>query len=96
MRILRGWKALAFLGSTFGLLSMLLLALARPVGGRVATAAPSFVRPVSTVRTGDEETASFSVRVKGESIPYRVFGLFVMPGERVLLEIAKEAPARSK
>lgn len=90
MRILRGWKALAFLGSTFGLLSMLLLALARPAGGRVATAAPNFALPVSRIRTGDEETASFSVRVKGENIPYRVFGLFVMPGERVLLEIAKE------
>ena len=92
MRILRGWKALAFLGSTFGLLSMLLLALARPVGGRDVALMPSFGQPVSTVRTGDGETASFSVRVKGENIPYRVFGLFVMPGERVLLEIAKEGP----
>ena len=35
MRILRDWKALAFLGSTFGLGSLLLLALARPAGGRV-------------------------------------------------------------
>jgi hypothetical protein len=90
VRILRGWKALAFLGSTFGLGSMLLLALARPAGGRVTTIAPDFIHPVSASRVGDEETASFSVRVKGESIPYRVFGLFVMPGERVLLQIAKE------
>jgi hypothetical protein len=90
VRILRDWKALAFLGSTFGLGSLLLLALARPAGGRVATIAPDFAAPVTTVRTGDAETAAFSVRVKGETIPYRVFGLFVMPGERILLEIAKE------
>ena len=90
MRILRGWKALAFLGSTFGFLSMLLFALARPVGGRDVAVTPDFVPSVSPVRTGDEETASFSVRVKGEEIPYRVFGLFVMPGERILLEIAKD------
>lgn len=90
MRILRDWKAVAFLGSTFGLGSMLLLALARPAGGRVSTIAPDLIRSVSTVRGGDEETASFSVRVKGETIPYRIFGLFVMPGERVLLQIATE------
>lgn len=90
MRILRDWKALAFLGSTFGLGILLLLALARPAGGRVTSIAPTFIQPVSATHTGDEETASFSVRARGETIPYRVFGLFVMPGERVLLEIAKD------
>jgi hypothetical protein len=90
VRILQGWKALAFLGSTFGLGTMLLLALARPAGGRVSALAPELIHTVAAVRTGDEETTSFSVRVRGETIPYRVFGLFVMPGERVLLEIATE------
>lgn len=90
MRILRGWKVLAFLGTTFGLGVLLLLALARPAGGRVETIAADFVEPISISHTGDAETASFSVRVKGETIPYRVFGLFVMPGERVLLQIAKD------
>ena len=92
MRILRDWKAFAFLGSVFGLGLVLLFALARPVGGRVSTAAPALFQPVSTAHTGDEETASFSVRVKGETIPYRVFGLFVMPGERVLLQVATDGP----
>jgi Peptidase M15 len=92
VRILRDWKAIAFLGSTFGLGLVLLLALARPAGGRVVAHAPAFFQPVSSVRTGDEETASFSVRVKGETIPYRVFGLFVMPGERILIQIAKDEP----
>ncbi len=90
MRIVRDWKALAFLGSAFGLGLVLLLALARPAGGHDHAAVPSFIQPVSTAPLGDAETASFAVRVKGETIPYRVFGLFVMPGERVLLEIAKD------
>ena len=90
MRILRDWKAFAFLGSTFGLGSLLLLALARPAGGHVDTITPVFAEPVATQPAGDAETASFSVRVKGETIPYRVFGLFVMPGERVLLQLVKD------
>jgi hypothetical protein len=92
VRILRDWKAVAFLGSTFGLGLVLLFALARPLGGRESTVAPLISTPVSVSRTGDEETVPFSVRVKGETIPYRVFGLFLMPGERVLLEIAKDGP----
>ncbi len=93
MRILRDWKAFAFLGSAFGLALVLLFALARPVGGRVSVATPVLFRPVSRVeKAGDAETTSFSVRVKGESIPYRVFGLFLLPGERILVQIAKDSP----
>jgi hypothetical protein len=86
---MRGWKVIAFLGSTFSMGLLLLFALARPVGGRVTSIAPSIIHPVS-VRTGDAETATFSVRARGETIPYKIFGLFVMPGERVLLEMAKD------
>ncbi|MEP7324504.1 MAG: D-Ala-D-Ala carboxypeptidase family metallohydrolase [Gemmatimonadota bacterium] len=93
MRILRDWKAFAFLGSVFGVVLLLLFAFASPMRGRV-TAAPTLpfaVRPVSVNSSRDAETASFSVRVKGENIPYRVFGLFLMPGERVLLQVAKDS-----
>lgn len=93
VRILRDWKAIAFLGTAFGLMFVLLFALARPMPGRdtVPPSLPFAVRPVSVNSSRDAETASFSVRVKGETIPYRVFGLFLMPGERVLFEVAKDS-----
>lgn len=34
------------------------------------------------------ERATFSIRVKGETIPYRVFALSVMPGQRLTIESA--------
>ncbi len=47
-----------------------------------ATSSPAF----------SPEKASFGVKVKGEVIQYRVFGVFVMPGEALLVEAA--APGR--
>lgn len=93
MRILRNWKAFAFLGTGFGFVLVLLFAFARPVPGRVTASPvlPFTVRPVSVRSSLNAETASFSVRVKGETIPYRVFGLFLMPGERVLFQVAKDS-----
>lgn len=93
MRILRKWKAVAFLGSAFGLILLLLFAFARPMPGRVAISPslPFSVRPASVRSSDDAETASFSVRVKGDIIPYRVFGLFLMPSERVLLQVSKDS-----
>jgi len=94
VKILRDWKAFAFLGTAFGLVFVLLFALARPMPGRVAAAPitlPFTARPVSINSSRDAETASFSVRVKGETIPYRVFGLFLMPNERVMLQVAKDS-----
>jgi hypothetical protein len=87
---MRFWKAFAFLSTAFGLVLVLLFALANPMTSRAATKAPVTLplklHPASLVRRG--ESASFSVRIKGETIPYRVFGLFVMPGERVLVQAA--------
>jgi hypothetical protein len=93
VRILRDWKALAFLATAFCVVFVLLFAFARPAPGRVSTSAtlPFSLRPVSVNSSRDAEVASFSIRVKGENIPYRVFGLYVMPGERVLLQPAKDS-----
>jgi len=52
----------------------------------VLAAIPATYRP---------EKVSFVVRVKGLSIPYRVFGVFVMPGETVSLEAVFDSDGRA-
>lgn len=52
----------------------------------VLTAVPDTYRP---------ETVSFSVQVKDLPVPYRVFGLFVMPGETVDIETVFDSDGRS-
>lgn len=36
------------------------------------------------------EKAGFSVRIKEDSIPYRIFGVFVLPGEKLVVEVEDE------
>lgn len=38
------------------------------------------------------ERAAFALRVRGELVPYRVFGVFVLPGEELHLEVAEPHP----
>ncbi|MGE0353545.1 MAG: D-Ala-D-Ala carboxypeptidase family metallohydrolase [Gemmatimonadales bacterium] len=84
MRILRNWKAFAILGLILGPFVLILLALAPPPGR--AMAVPG-VEPASAGARRPGITAGFRVLARGQRIPYRVFGLFVLPGERVDLQM---------
>ena len=58
-------------------------------GGLSSSEAPpaqNTTAPADTV-TFDEERASFSVQFQDVVIPYRVFGIFVMPGETSQMEV---------
>lgn len=80
------------------LLLVLLLVPNRPVGStddadRHRRTAPSLTPPRAENAFSDER-AGFSVRVRDEVIPYRVMGLFVMPGERIPLRPLSATPER--
>ncbi len=47
----------------------------------------------SEAKTFSAERAEFSIRFKDEVSPYNVIGMFLMPGEKTLIEVLDENPA---
>ena len=45
--------------------------------------------PLSVLGASPDDKLSFSVRFRDDISPYRVFGVFVMPGERLELEVVR-------